>query len=299
MGGVTLTTLALLVDDCYSILYGIGQAERPAEDLINGALAQGATTVTMDTDGLWKRNDYAEFATDGEIIVFAADASGSTAIRRAQRGTTDVAQADNSLVYRNPTFPRFEIERLINQVVRNDLYPNVWSWHQDSLTFTTADFMYPLDQFIEDVSTMYQADLNSDNRFYPFRPSWWSVENQIDSTFASNGGLLRIRHVWDESATVYYTAKRRPDPDDLGNMSNEVAELVPWAVAGKLEGQRSVATRHRPHTDNADRIEGGPFRDYRGFMGEFIRMRKDLRVRLDKEVPTAPRYLPRHRRRAF
>ncbi len=294
-----MATLATLVDDCYGILYGIGAAERPAEDLINGALAQGAATVTMDTDALWTRGTYAEFATDGELIIFAADASGSTAIRRAQRGTTDVAQADNSLVYRNPTFPRYEIERLINQVIQNDLWPNVWSWHQDTLSFVSSDFMYPLDAFIEDVATVYQADLNSDNRFYPFKPSWWAVENQINSTVATNGGLLRLRATWDESATIFYTAKRRPDPADISNMSAEVAELVPWAVAGKLEGQRTVATRSRPHTDNADRIEGGPFRDYRGFMGEFIRMRKELRTRLDKEVPTAPRFQPRQRRRAW
>ena len=294
-----MATLASLVDDCYGILYGIGQAERPAEDQINGSLAQGATSVTMDTDSLWKRGTYAEFATDGELIIFAADASGATTIRRAQRGTADVAQADNSLVYRDPTFPRYEIERLIDQVVRNDLWPNVWTWQQATVSFVSSDFMYPLDQFIEDVATMYQADLNSDNRFYPFDPSWWAVENQINSTVATNNGLLRIRTVRDESATVFYTAKRRPDPADLSNMSAEVAELVPWAVAGKLEGQRSVATRHRPHTDNADRIEGGPFRDYRGFMGEFIRMRKELRTRLDKEVPTAPRFQPRQRRRAW
>ena len=61
-----MATLATLVDDCYGILYGIGQAERPAEDQINGSLAQGATSVMMDTDKLWKRGAYAEFATDGE-----------------------------------------------------------------------------------------------------------------------------------------------------------------------------------------------------------------------------------------
>ncbi len=294
-----MPTLATLVDDCYGILYGIGQAERPAEDLINGALAQGAATVTMDTDALWHRGDYAEFATDGELIIFAADASGSTAIRRAQRGTTDVAQADNSLVYRNPTFPRYEIERLINQVISNDLWPNVWTWHPDSLSFVSADFMYPLDQYIEDVAVVYQYDLNSDNRFYPLSNSMWDIELQVDSGAATNGGLLRLRWVHDESATVYYTATRRSDPADIANMSDEVAALVPWAVAGKLEGQRTPATRHRPHTDNADRIEGGLFRDYRGFMGEFIRMRKELRTRLDTEVRTAPRFRPRVGRRAW
>ena len=299
MGSEPLTTLALLVDDVYTTLYGIAQAERPREDLINGSLAQGAAAVTMDTDAMWKRADYAEFATDGEIVVFAADASGSTAIRRAQRGTTDVAQADNSVVYKNPQFPRYEVERVINQVVRNDLWPHVWTWAQATLSFSSGDTTYDLANYVEEVVMMYQFDLNSDGHFYPLETNWWDTELQIASGVSANDNLLRLRRVWDESATVYYTAKRRPDPADLSNMSNEVAELVPWAAAAKLLAGRTGATRQRPHTDNTDRVEGGLARDYRNLMGEFLRMRKALRLRLDNEVEPLRRFRPRRRKRAF
>lgn len=294
-----MTTLALLTDDVYGILYGVGRAERPKEDTC-GVLTDSGTSATMGTAALWKRDDYAEFAVDGELMIFTADASGATDVRRGQRGTTAVSHLADAVVYRNPTFPRYEIERLINQVVRNDLWPNVWTWETDSLSYVSADTTYDLGAYIEDVTTVYQYDLNSDSRFYPLDQTAWDVERQINaSAGAASGNLLRLMRVQDEDETVYYTAKRRPDPADLANMSDEVAELVPWAVAGKLEGERSAAVRHRPATGLTDRMEGGLFRDYRGFMSEFLRMRKQLNTKLALEVPAAPKFRARRRRKAF
>ncbi|MFC1740187.1 hypothetical protein ACFL0N_01750 [Pseudomonadota bacterium] len=295
-----MTTLAALVEECYGVLYGVGRAERPQEDTLNGGISDSDTTMTVTTEAMWKRGDYAEFDTDGELVIFAADASGATAIRRAQRGTTAAAQADGSVIYRNPTFPRYEIERLITQVVRNELWPNVWTWHNDTLSYTAGDTTYDLGDYIEDVVNVYQYDLNSSARWYPFDQTWWSVERQVNASGgAASGNLLRLAHVRDDSETVYYTAKRRPHINDLANMDDEVAELIPWAVAGKLEGQRSVAVRHRPATGATERMEGGLFKDYRGFMSEFIRMRKALNTKLAREVPTAPRFQARRRRKAF
>ena len=294
-----MTTLALLTDDVYGILYGVGRAERPKEDTC-GVLTDSGVSATMGTDALWKRDDYAEFATDGELMIFTADASGATTVRRGQRGTTAASHLADAVVYRNPTFPMYEIKRLINQVVRNDLWPNVWSWEAASLSFVNSDTTYDLGDYIEDVVTVYQYDLNSDSRFYPLDQTMWDVERQINAAAgAASGNLLRLLRVQDEDETVYYTAKRRPDPADLANMTDEVAELVPWAVAGKLEGQRSAATRHRPGTSTTERMEGGLFRDYRGFMSEFLRMRKQLNTKLTLEVPTAPKFRARRRRKAF
>jgi hypothetical protein len=248
---------------------------------------------------MWKRDDYAEF-TDGELIIFAADSAGATDVRRAQRGTTAAGHNINSVIYRNPTFPRYEIERLIQQVVRNELWPNVWTWENSSLDYTAGDTTYDLGDYIEDVVNVYQYDLNSSAKWYPFDQTWWDVERQVNASGgATSGNLLRLVHVRDDSEKVYYTAKRRPHVDDLANMADEVAELIPWAVAGKLEGQRSAAVRHRPATGATERMEGGLFKDYRGFMSEFIRMRKALNTKLVREVPTAPRFRARRRRKAF
>lgn len=294
-----MTTLALLTDDVYGILYGVGRAERPAEDTLAAQFLTASTSLTPTTTTMWKRGDYAEF-TDGELVIFAADSAGATVVRRGQRGTTAADHASGDVIARNPTFPIYEIQRLINQVVRNDLWPNVWTWELDSLSYTNADTTYDLGDYIEEVTTVYQYNLNSDGRFYPLDQTYWDVERNIAAAAgAASGNLLRLRHVIDEDATVYYTAKRRPDPSDLSNMSDEVAELVPWAVAGKLEGQRSAAVRHRPETGAMERMEGGLFRDYRGFMSEFIRMRKQLNTKLVREVPSAPKFRARRRRKIY
>ena len=292
-------SLSTLVDDCYGILYGVGRAERPKEDT-SGVLTDSGTSATMGTAAMWKRDDYAEFQDNGELIIFAADASGATAVRRGQRGTTATSHLADAIVYRNPTFPRYEIERLISQVVRNDLWPNVWTWELGTLSYVSADTTYDLGDYIEDVVTVYQYDLNSDSKFYPLDQTTWDVERQVNTAAgATSGNLLRLRWVQDETETVYYTAQRRPDPSDLTNLSDEVAELIPWAVAGKLEGQRSASVRHRPETGVTERVEGGLFRDYRGFMSEFLRMRKHLATKLTLEVPKAPRFKARRLRKAF
>lgn len=294
-----MTTLATLVDDCYGILYGVGRAERPKEDTIAVQFLTASTSVTPTTPTLWKRDDYAEF-TDGELVIFAADSAGATTVRRAQRGTTAADHASGAVIYRNPTFPRYEIERLITQVISNELWPHVWMWHNDSLSYVSGDTTYDLGAYIKDVSNVYQYDLDSAGKWYPFPQEWWDVERQVNASGgAASGNLLRLVKVRDDSETVYYTAKREPALADIANMSDEVAELIPWAVAGKIEGQRSPQVRHRPETGAMERMEGGLFRDYRGFMSEFIRMRKQLNTKLVLEVPKAPKFRARRRRKAF
>ncbi len=294
-----MATLALLVDDVYGMLYGLDRAERPKSDLTSGSTAQSATSVSFDTDATWSIGDFVEFANDGELVYIEGGTSSPFTIRRGERGTTDALQADNSVVYKNPQYPRYEIERAVNQVVRNDLWPHVWSWHQDTLSFTAGDTTYSMDAYIREVTMMYQYDINSDGHLYPLEDTWWDTELQIASAVASNDNLLRLRRVWNESVTVYYTAKRQPDPSDLGNMAVEVAELVPWAATAKLLAGRGAAIRQRPDRSRTDREEGGTTRDYRSFMGEFLRMRRALRLKLDNEVEPVKRYRPRRRRRAF
>jgi hypothetical protein len=300
-----MTTLAALVDDSLAMLYGIPQAERPQEDTL-------ASTVTDDadvswrwtTEALWKRGDYAEAADSaGELVIMAEDhpAAADITVRRGQRDTTAKAAgyASGDVFYRNPVFSRVEMERMVDQVVRNELWPAVWTWHQDSLSFVAGAYYYPLDAYIDEVEVLYQYDLNSDGRFHPLDINRWSTEMQIDSGIATNGGLLRVRGVFDESEAVYYTAKRRPDPADLANLSAEVAELVPWAVVGKLVAANRVAPiRSRPSTDG-DNTEGGTTRDYRMFMAEFLRMRGALNKKLRKEIPADHRYKPRSGRRVY
>jgi hypothetical protein len=298
-----MTTLAALVDDCYGMLYGSAQAERPREDtLVNLVSDDADVTWEFTTPAMWKRDDYAEAAdTAGEIVIMTTDhpaATNDVTVRRGQRGTTAkvAGYSAGDVFYKNPNYPRYEIERLINQVVRSELWPDVWTWHQDTLSFVSGDTTYNLDQYVTEVTSVYQYDLNSDGKFHPLPRTWWSYERQINTAVSTNSNLFRLYAVHDEAETVYYTAKRRPHPDDLANMSDELAELVPWAVVGKLQPGRGVAKRSRPKSSQDD-SEGGALRDYRGFMAEFLRMRKQLKLVLMDEIPAELVFKPRRGRR--
>ena len=292
-----MATLADLATKTLDVIYGVAQVERPLEDIMDGAFTAGTLTMPVATDAFWKQDDIAEFAVDGELVICAADATGgNVTVRRGQRGTTDANQSSGDVITKNPPHPRFRVEEMINQVVRNDLWPHVWTWHQDTFTFVDGTHTYALDLYIPEVVLVYQYDLNSDKRMHPLNHGAWDTERQVDSGLATNSNLLRVRSVYDSSATVYYVAKRRPDPADLSNMSSEVADLIPWAAAGKLMAVRSPQV----HSDTARGRHdepGSQQNDYRGLMAEFLRMRSALRLQLRDEVFVEPRFRSRFRRR--
>lgn len=287
-------TLATLVQSTQNILYGSTPIARPEEDTLNGGITDVATTLTPTTTALWKKNDFAEFQPDGEIVVFAADSAGATAVRRAQRGTTGAAQTDGDTMFKNPPFTIYDIQWTINQVIRNDLWPHVWTWHQDSLTWSAGDYLYDLDQYVQEVTQVYQSNLNSDGRLHPLPNGWWDTEAQINTAVATNSGLLRIARVHDSSATVYYTAKRRPNVSDIANFSSEIVDLIPWAAAAKMmatRGAQVALDAARSRYDDKDKQTNY----YRTFMAEFLRMRDALNLTLRDEVREEPRFRPRTR----
>ncbi len=299
-----MATLAALTDDVLHMLYGLAQVERPTEDTqVTATFADSDTEIELTTPALWKRGDYAE-ADDGDIIILTEDhpaATNTATVRRAQLGSTATQHVTASAVWKkNPRYTRVQIERFINEVVRNDLWPDVWTWHNGTVTYTEGDSTYDLPQYIEDVVLVYQYDLSSDEKFHPLDNGYWDVERIIDTNVSTNQNLLRLRQPTDSSYTVYYTGKRRPHPDDLANMSTEVAQLIPWAVVAKLmAGVRAAPRRYDPPRQDRDSTEGGEFRDYRGFMTEFLRQKNNLNKLLLTEVKGEKRYRPRRRRRTW
>ncbi len=291
-----MASISNLADEAIKLLYGIAPISRPQEDTIGANLAQGATTMTPATDTMWKRDDYAEFQPDGELVVCAADASTTVAIRRGQRGTTDAAQTSGDVILKNPPYPLIEMQEHVKEVIRNDLWPHVWAWHHDTLTFTTGDHMYDLDQYVDEVVFMYQENLNSDERFHPLPPGWWDYERQINTAVATNTGLLRLVRVHDDAATVYYTAKRRPHVDDAANLSSELDDMIPWGAAAKMMASRGAQVTLDAARSRYD-DEDSSSRYYRTLMAEFLRQRDALALILKDEVRTEPRFRHRFRRR--
>lgn len=283
------------------MVYNGHVAKRPFADIVNdsGGISNSDTTVGVENSTAWKRGDIGQFD-DGELVFCSADGSGGNlTVVRGYEGSTAASQADNARLEKNPPFYRIHVEALINEVIRTDLWPHVWTWHNDTLTFTSGDTTYPLDAYIDEVVRVYQYNLNSDGRYWDLPGNWWEVERQVNTAVATNSGLFRIKRVRDATATVYYEAKRRPDPSDIANISAEVADLIPWRVCAKLAESNMLGERIDPPRQSRQNAEGGYARDARSFNAEFFTMREALNKKLRNEIPVAPRYVPRRARRSW
>lgn len=276
-----MTTLALLTTATRNMLEGLDLEERPKQDTLNGAITSGAVSLTPTTTSMWKRDDLAEFD-DGELFRFAADSAGATTVRGAQRGSTAANHGNGAVMTKNPPYPFVDIQARIKEVIRLELQ-DLWSWHRDSITVTQGDRQYDLDQYIDDVVMVYQENIDGDETLRPLPPAWWDVERQINSAVAAQGGLLIVREVHDFDEPVYFTAKRRPHIDDLSNLADELADMVPYAAAAKMLAVRSSQVKQAAHRSQKD-SEGGFMRDYRGLLGEFARMRDEYSRELELEV---------------
>ena len=296
-----MATLASLVDDTYDLIYGFDQTLRPAEDTLDTLVSDDSDVAwRFTTPSVWRRGDMAEAADGvGEIIYLAQnhpDASDVT-VRRGQRGTTAkvAGYSAGDVFYKNPKFPRYRVERAVNQIVRSDLWPHVWSWHQGTVSFASGDYTYSMPQYIEDVVHLYQVNITGDGTFNPISRDLWDVERQLATTVATNKNLFRLRYVHDEAETVHYVGKRRPHPDDLANLDDILADMVPYAAAAKLMLQEAPKSRSNPARQDKDRVEGGETRDYRGLMAEFLRMRSQYSKQLRLEVRPEAKFRQRRR----
>lgn len=298
-----MATIGDLILRTEEILYGSGLFERPDYDAINGAIANGtATSMTIDTSGFLQRQDIAEFAPDngsiGEIVRAAAVSGTTITIDRGIRNSTAAAQSDNALYRRNPAFTRVAIDEKIQHIMDTPgiLWPKVWSWHHDSLTFTTDDHLYDLDAYVEDVVAVYQSDIDSDGKFAPIDPGLWDVERQINTSVSANSNLLRLGRVFDENTTVYYTGKRRPAYADLANVDASLANLIPRGAAALLlqdRGPQVDGSQRRSGKSGAQTLFAYGDRLYAQFLSDI----RDFRRALITEVPEEPKYRPRFKKR--
>jgi len=293
-----MATLAAMTDDVLDMVYGIARIERPAEDtLVNVVSSNSDVTWEMTTPALWKRDDYCEDQAAGEIVIMTTDhpaAGNDVTVRRAQNGTTAAASyATTDVFYKNPVFPRYRIQRFINETVDNDLFPHVWMWGETSFSYTVGDTTYEMPTDCGDVAQVYQSDLNSDGKFYPIDTSMWEYVPVVAAAESTNQNFLRLRRVIDDTATVYVTYKQKPSSSSLTDLSASIASIVPWRVVGKLlAGTKLAPARAAPGraTPVANQSGSQLSRDFAAFDVEFRRMRKDEQNRLNKQVPIQKRF---------
>lgn len=268
------------------MVYGVARVERPKEDTLATAVsAANDTSWQFDTYTMWKRDDYAEDAVAGEIVILGADHGDGVdvAVRRGQRGTTAAASySAGDVFYRNPVFPRYVIERFIEEVIESELAPHVWMWAETTLNYNPPDTTYDLPADCIDVLDVYQYNIASDGKLHPIDRKNWEFRPVAASAVTATGKTLRLFGVYDSDETVYVTYKQKPTTGDYSTLSDAVASLIPWRVVGKLlAGTRVGPARVAP--GRAEPIAEGPQgvkRDAAYFDLEFRRKRKDVRNEL-------------------
>ena len=192
-----MATLGAMTDDVLDMVYGIARIERPAEDTLDNAVtAVDDVAWEMTTPALWKRDDYCEDQAAGEIVIMTTDhpaAGNDVTVRRGQNGTTALASyATTDVFYKNPIFPRYRIERFISETVDNDLDPHVWNVGETTLSYTVGDTTYEMPTDCYDVLNVYQADLNSDGKFYPIDKRSWGYVPVVAAAESTNQNFLRL-----------------------------------------------------------------------------------------------------------
>ncbi len=293
-----MATLAAMTDAVLDMVYGIARIERPAEDTLDNSVdSTGDVTWEFVTPALWKKYDYAEDQAAGEMVIMSTDhpADGNdVTVRRAQNGTTALAAyATTAVFYKNPVFPRYRIERFINETVNNDLFPHVWMVGETTVSYTVGETTYEMPTDCGDVLQVYQADLDSDSRFYPIDTMSWEYVPVVAAAESTNQNYLRLKRVFDQTDTVYVTYKQKPTSSSLSDLSTSLAAMVPWRVVGKLlAGTRLTPARAAPGRATPILNQSGSqlTRDFAAFDVEFRRMRKDEHNRLEKQVPIQKRF---------
>lgn len=301
-----MTTLAALTDKVLAQAYGARVVERPQSDtMFTTSITSGTTEIRMDTESLWRRGDLAEFQSDGEIFEFTENhpSAATATVRRGTRwGNAAGSQSAGAVVYRNPVFPIKTVEQLINETVRDDLWPEVWSWHNGTISFSTSTEMYSLPQYVEDVARLYQYNLNSASELVPIQRTAWDVERNLNTAVATNGAAIRIRGnaIPDDTATLYYDGMRRPHPDDLANLDDRLADLVVYGVLGKLDPvARAIAVQHPARGSRNSQKLSETLQTLVAFTGLFRQNKADIAETLKAEIPLEPRFRPRRRRQRW
>jgi len=288
--------------------YSSSPAKRPKFATLNGAFAAGSASLISDTqfENLFNRGTIAEFE-DGDLVRCTDDYVAATSVAVQRAGETEgnfypdltaTSHADGAGCEIDPPFTRTLIETLINEVLRNDLWPHVWTWHSASVTFITGETTYALaDQYLLEVVRMYQHNTEGYEKFKFISRGHFEVEQQVNTAVDTNLATLRLLKVPDDDFVAYYDAKRRPHPDDLVNLSDEVADLIPWRVCAKLVEANIIPDRVDPPRRARQNSDGGFARDSRTFNAEFFQMRKGLNAKLKREIPEERLYVGNKRRR--
>lgn len=285
-----------IVTNTRELLYGRARFERPVLDTVVGSETSGDTEIRLTTDSMWKRDDIAALHAEGsnELIYFTEDhpAAADSTVIRGFGGSTAEALSAGDVVERNPLFPRADIEKWVDDVVDNELWPHVWIRSEGKVASVTpaVDRAYDLGARELFVDRVYQYNLDGLSKIYDLPFGTWDVVDAAHSDIASTPVLI-VRSVRDDNFPLYYTARQRPSSSDYAGLSSELAAIVPFMAASRAALARMSGENYDPSRQEREGDERGKARRaYQTLAAEFLRRRQEEHNRLLRELDPDRRF---------
>lgn len=138
----------------------------------------------------------------------------------------------------------------------------------------------------DDSAGTWTAEQVNSIRFEPLPPDAWQVVAGVDGRTSSTGRILRISGWYDDTASLYYTAKTKPSSSSYSDIPAAMADFIPYGVVWLLlGGTRVIPGRTDPlRTFPEGFSPAQPMADSRFFRDEFERRKAEYRRQLDADL---------------
>lgn len=213
-----MTTFGELVSQLDSLLHSYTSHEQVTW-LTQGCDSSVTTMTVQDSDQI-----SVGISEIGEELIYVTVAdSGSLSLApfgRGYKGTTAVSHSTNEMVMFDPSFPKVEIKRALNQVVAS-LYPQLYRVKATTLTFAGAQATYELPADCDGVMEV-RYNVTGGSKFWAL-VSRWEFHTNADTTEFPNGKALTFHEPPTQGATVRVTY--RGSFDQFASDSDTLADI--------------------------------------------------------------------------
>jgi hypothetical protein len=229
-----VTTFLDLTNRAHSLLHSSTGVQEQVTWLTSSATASALTLSVNDSSAV--SNGISEVG--DELVYVSSSDSDTLAIApfgRGFRGSTAASHAVNTQVTFNPTFPRVEIKKAINDALRQT-YPSLWQVKSTTFTFTGAQLTYELPADCDAVTKVLWETVGPSH--YWETSYGWRFEPDSEEATGKALTLLDMP-LQGQTVKVVYQASFSALADDADTLEGtgfpaSAEDVLLYAVAAKL-----------------------------------------------------------------
>lgn len=250
-----MTSFLDLTNRVHSLLHSSTGVQEPMTWLTTTATASTLTLMVDDSAAVSKG-----ISEVGDELVYvnatSADSLVLAPFGRGFRASVAAAHETNTPVTFNPTFPRVEIKKAINEALAQ-VYPQLWQVKSTTFTFTGAQVTYELPADCDSVVKVLW-EVVGPSRYWETSYGW-RFEDQSQETSGKAITLLDTP-LQGQTVKVVYQAGFAPlvaDSDTLESVGfpSSAEDVLLYCVAAKLIRFMDVARMQLDSVENQSRAQ--------------------------------------------